>query len=329
MSVEKRLVRITEVSSNENLETDEPTKKSLAYLSTESISDDIVKRGYVQWTTNDKINFIPSGYSVPKLSPGVYSINVSQSGYYFNKQNVVTKDILRFPQTNCDLIVGEIEKFWQKQQLFKDYRLNHQRGILLYGPAGSGKSSCINLIIQDVIKRNGIAVKFTYPDYFVDGMQILRKIEPETPIVVLMEDIDTTIQKYNESDVLNILDGIDQINSVVYVATTNYPELLGQRIINRPSRFDKRFYIGLPNAESRKIYFDYLIGINTEAKLNIDVNKWVTDTKGYTFAHMKELFVSVAIMGESYYNTLTTLNEMRTLTPDSSDDDKVESGLKD
>ena len=41
--------------------------------------------------------------------------------------------------------------------------------------------------------------------------------------------------------------------------TTNYPEKLGARIINRPSRFDKRFKIDLPNAESRKIYFEYLI----------------------------------------------------------------------
>jgi len=55
--------------------------------------------------------------------------------------------------------------------------------------------------------------------------------------------------------VLNLLDGVKQVDNIIYIATTNYPELLEERILNRPSRFDRRFHIGTPSAEVRKFYF--------------------------------------------------------------------------
>ena len=266
----------------------------------------------VQWTTSDNKRFIPASHTKPCLVPGVYEIQHSNTvGLYFQKIPVKTEGLIRFPQTNSDRVVKEIQNFWEKETIFREYKLTYKRGIILWGPPGSGKSCTIQLITKDVVDREGVVIKFTNPSLFLEGMRVFREIQKETPVVILMEDIDSTLEIYNESDVLNILDGIDQVEKVVFLATTNYPERLGARILNRPSRFDKRFKIDHPNAESRMMYFKHLIGERKISDLNIDLEKWVKDTARFSIAHLKELFVAVIILGDDYNEAVETLSSMK------------------
>ena len=94
--------------------------------------------------------------------------------------------------------------------------------------------------------------------------------------------------------------------------TTNYPEQLGDRIINRPSRFDKRFFIDFPNKNRRELYFRYIIGSEEKiAELGVDLARWVEDTEGMNIAHLKELFISVCIQGNEYEESIETLQSMK------------------
>jgi len=278
--------------------------------------------GLVQWSSSDGKRFFPSSKTARTLIPGVYDIQHSQqSGVYFEQIPVLTTGLLRFPETNSDKVVDEIQKFWNMENLFKEYKLAYKRGIILWGPPGSGKSSTIQMIMRDVVERDGIVIKFGHPALFCDGLRKFREIQPTTPIVILMEDLDSILENYPESDVLNILDGVNQIDKAVFLATTNYPEKLGARIINRPSRFDKRFKIGHPNVESRRMYFEYIIGKDKIDSLKIDINRWVKDTEEFSIAHLKELFTAVVILGDSYKDALEALNSMREANPDSSEDE--------
>lgn len=288
-------------------------------------------KSYVHWTTSDGRIFLPAAKTTPKLTPGVYEIDVSPNiGLYFEKIPVKTDGLLRFPDTNSDRVVGEIQRFWDREAVFEEYKLAYKRGILLYGPPGSGKSCTIQLIMQDVVQRDGIVIKFTDPYQFIDGMRILRQIQEETPVVVIMEDVDSTLDMYNESEILNILDGVNEVKRVVFLATTNYPEKLGARIVNRPSRFDKRFRIGFPSDKSRRMYFEYLIGGGDEARLNskikelkIDLNRWVKDTDEMSIAHLKELFVAVVIIGDTYEEAIKTLKSMTEVLEDKNYDTEI------
>lgn len=143
-----------------------------------------------------------------------------------------------------------------------------------------------------------------------------------------MEDIDSIIDSYNESEILNILDGVDQINKVVYLATSNYPERLGQRVLNRPSRFDKRFKMGHPKKDSRKVYFNHLIDKETQKEYKIDIEKWVEDTEDMSIAHLKELFIAVCILGNSYEESIETLRNMIDYNPRSDEDNNNKIGFK-
>lgn len=288
-----------------------------------------IPNGNVQWTTSDGIRFIPSSETAKKLTPGVYEIKFSNNiGVFFEQTPVLTVGLLRFPETNSDKVVDEIQNFWKKEDLFKEYNLTYKRGIILWGPAGGGKSSTVQLIMRDVVDRGGIVVKFGHPSIFSEGMRKFREIQRNTPVVILMEDLDSILEVYSESEVLNILDGVNQIDKVVFLATTNYPEKLGARIINRPSRFDKRFKIGHPNAVSRRMYLEYIIGGDDKVKaLKVDLDRWVDDTVDFSIAHLKELFTAVIILGDDYNDALESLTSMRELKPDSIEDEfKVPKG---
>lgn len=307
------------------------TKLDLSSLSDDPESEEGFLSKYVHWSTSDNEIFLPAAKNANILIPGAYEIKLSSNiGLFFQKIPVRSDDLIKFPDTNSDRVVQEIQKFWEREDVFKEYSLTYKRGILLYGPPGSGKSCAIQLIMNDVIEREGVVIKFTEPSLFIDGMRILRQIQPKTPVVVIMEDIDADLEIYKESSILNLLDGINEINKVVFLATTNYPDRLDDRVINRPSRFDKRFRIGFPSKSSRKIYLEHLIGQGDENKLkqkveelNLDLKKWVKDTNGFSIAHLKELFIQVVIIGDTYEEAIKTLKDMKEIVKNKDEESSI------
>lgn len=258
--------------------------------------------------------FTPCGLTTKTLEPNVYKISKCHNvGLVFSRVSIKIEDLIHFPDSNSEKIIKEITCFWEKGEIFENFGLPHKRGILLWGNPGSGKSATVQLVMKDVIERGGVVFLFDVPSIFIDGYQAFRSIQPETPVVIVMEDLDEIIHRWGENEVLQILDGVHKIHRTVFLSTTNYPQKLKARVINRPSRFDKRFKIGFPNKECRKIYLESI-----QSKFNknngikdIDIDKWVEDTEEFSFAHLKELFVANKILGDDYDEALETLRSMR------------------
>ncbi len=211
-----------------------------------------------------------------------------------------------------DVLVTQIKTKKLKVDDYYGFEIDGNRRFLLGDFTVTHNTCTIQLIVKDVIeKRSGICVVFGHPKLFLNGMRTLRQIHPETKIVVLMEDLDSIIEQHDESEVLNILDGVNAFEDIVYLATTNYPERLGPRIINRPSRFDKRIKIGYPDAACRKIYLESLISKEEIKKNRINIDQWVADTDEFSMAHLKELFVAVVILEDPYKEALENLKSMK------------------
>jgi hypothetical protein len=271
-----------------------------------------IKANYVQWTSPDGKRFFPAARTKKALKPGLYDILLTaEAGLFFEWVPVKTEGVIRFPHTNTDFVVNEIQRFWAQRERFVRYGLTHKRGIMLWGPPGSGKSCTIQLVMKDVIDRGGVALRFTSPGLFSLGLRILREVQPETPVVVLMEDMDSLVRQYSETDILNLLDGAELVDRTVFLASTNYPELLGARIMNRPSRFDRRIKVPFPTEESRRIYLESLLSRANGEAASVDVERWANDTDGFSFAHLKELFVGVVILENDYDETVKTLKSMK------------------
>lgn len=278
-------------------------------MSNEYLDDEELDEALV-WATESG-EYWGSPKTTPKISPGIYAITHDYNrGVVFTHLDVKSEPLMRFVGHAGDLVIQEIRDFWGRKELFKKFGVLFKRGIFIYGPPGTGKTCALKILMNDVVEAGGIAVKWpSSADLFVAGMRLLRKLQPEIPVVVVMEDLDAILENENRSKVLNILDGVESIENVVYLATTNYPEKFEARIIDRPSRFDKRFEIGYPAPEVRAAYIQRLLGEHTDA---IDLDEWVSSTKGFSIAHIKELFTSVVLLGNDLAGEVKRLRAMAT-----------------
>lgn len=270
-------------------------------------------------------NFFPCEKTTETLPPGQYLAKYCDTrGFYFSKKDVNLDSLIELPDNNSEKVIASIETFWSREQNFRELGFLWKRGIMLHGPPGSGKTSTVQQLSKKVVERGGIALYCTYPRHDAEGLRILRKIEPDRPVVVILEDIDAIIQQYGEADLLAMLDGELQVDNVVFVATTNYPERLDKRFINRPSRFDEVVYIGMPNEACRKVY---LAAKNPRLANDEDeMDIWLSKTDKYSIAHLKELIVSVECLGNSLDASADRLQNMIDKQPKS--DDKNEDAKK-
>lgn len=281
---------------------------------------------YSQWGIADGSKFYPTFPTTDKIESGYYELGHSQTiGIYFEKRDVTTDELFTLPSTELTEIIEDIEKFWDREEKYKEYNFIHKRGILLYGKPGCGKSAIIQLCTKYLIEeKDGIVINITNMDEMDWYNRIIgkfRQVEPNRPIIVIMEDLDGLAKEgsWATSMILNILDGIKQVDNVVYIATTNYPEKLEERITNRPSRFDRRYEVELPSREVREAYLKKKLSDSDLS--DIDLEKWLDESDGYSLSHMRELVVSVITMDNTFDETVDRLNGLNR-TP------KVESGRR-
>lgn len=211
------------------------------------------------WAVSGEAYF-PCEKTDTHLPPGQYTIEFSQQrGIYFKKSRVILDGLITLPDADSDKVIKHIEKFWSRKSIYKEMDVLHKRGVLLWGPPGSGKTTTVQQLSKNIVDSGGISIYVKDPEISAQGLDILRTIEPTRPIVVMMEDIDamTGGRHDSESQLLALLDGEMQIENVVFVATTNYPERLDKRLVNRPSRFDVVHKIDMPSAEARRCYLQH------------------------------------------------------------------------
>lgn len=231
-----------------------------------------------------------------KLPAGIYNVRQNDVGVLFlESEHLETERLVNLPNSPTSDIMNKIDHFLSPEVMkaFDKYGMLYKRGILLYGPPGTGKTTVVNQLIRLVVqKKDMIVLLGAHPSWVKAIVKSIREIEKVSrPVLVVWEEFETMVHN-SEGALLSLLDGVSQVNNIIYLATTNYLERIPPRIKNRPSRFADVVEIGYPSAQVREKFLKSKIHKDDK----VDVKLWVEKTEGLSIDHLKDLIISVLVL---------------------------------
>jgi energy-coupling factor transporter ATP-binding protein EcfA2 len=280
-------------------------KDALKEANTEDNMENKKEKNFSHWAKR-KDRFYPTLVTHEAIPSAVYETREDSDGNIYLREIAFPSDeLILIPGTPVAYVLSQIEEFWGREEFFKELGLVYKRGVMFYGPAGCGKTSIIRMLSNEIIKRGGIVLSITDIDNDQDILLKLREVEPNRPVMCIFEDIEKlTENKEKESDVLSFLDGEKQIGNVINIATTNKPDLLEDRLLKRPGRFDLVIGLNPPVPEARRAYIQRLFGNHIT---QTELTKMVDYTEGLGMAHLRELAVAMLAFKHPFEESVNRL----------------------
>ena len=186
---------------------------------------------------------------------------------------------------------------------FDRVSLEPAKGILLYGPPGTGKTLLAKVVANEA-DSNFISVKGPelldkYVGESEKGVRnVFQKAKSNAPAIVFFDEIDaiaaergTTadsgVSERVVSQLLTELDGLEDLQDVVVIATTNRPDLIDDALL-RPGRLDRHVEVAAPDAEGRRQILDVHTRHRPLAD-DVDLDHLAARTDGYVGADIQAL----------------------------------------
>ncbi|MDZ8186162.1 MAG: ATP-binding protein [Nostoc sp. ChiSLP02] len=196
-------------------------------------------------------------------------------------------------------IQDDLNAFFASRETYAAYGVPWKRGILFIGSPGNGKTHTVKALINQM-QQPCLYVKSFKSEYDTDSeniRKVFKQARQSAPCILVLEDIDSLLTDENRSFFLNELDGFALNEGIITIATTNHPERLDSAISDRPSRFDRKYHFELPDVLVRQAYITlWNHKLKTAMQLSDEtINRIVTLTDGFSFAYLKELFLSSMI----------------------------------
>jgi hypothetical protein len=207
-----------------------------------------------------------------------------------------TFDNLVLPAAMRDQLQADFSDFFSSRSVYERYSVPWKRGVLFLGSPGNGKTHAVKSLIN-WLDKPCLYVKSFKTRYGNDHESIhavFARARQTTPCLLIFEDLDSLIDDGNRSFFLNEMDGFETNTGVVVIATTNHPERLDSAILDRPSRFDRKYTFELPAETERLEYLSrWNVASQEEMRLSDErLQKIGKATAEFSFAYLKELTLS-------------------------------------
>ena len=190
----------------------------------------------------------------------------------------------------------DFRRFFASREVYRKYGIPWKRGALLVGPPGNGKTHAIKALV------NELNLPCLYVKSFKGGCgseqtnmrRVFARARRNAPCLVVLEDLDAMIEDENRAFLLNEMDGFAENDGIVVIASTNHPEKLDPAILDRPSRFDRKYRFDLPALPERLAYVKHWNqALQIEMRLTDSESMAIAEcTDRFSFAYLKELFLS-------------------------------------
>lgn len=151
----------------------------------------------------------------------------------------------------------------------------------------------IKQVVEDAVNSDNVVIYPKSLDGLASIIREFRDVEPDRHILCVLEDVDGLIQ-YSEHSMLELFDGDDQVNHVLFLATTNYPDRLPPRVM-RSGRFDTKIEIKQIPREGRIAYLQSKVGTRCKPE---DIENYADLTEDFSFAQMREFVAATFALNQ-------------------------------
>jgi cell division protease FtsH len=206
----------------------------------------------------------------------------------------------------------EIKEFLESPAKFQDMGAKIPKGVLLFGPPGTGKT----LLAKAVAGEAGVPFFSISGSDFVEMFvgvgasrvrDLFEQAKAAAPAIVFVDEIDAVgrhrgaglggghdEREQTLNQLLVEMDGFDQKQGVILLASTNRPDILDPALL-RPGRFDRQIVVDRPDLEGRKA----VLAVHARGKPlapGVELDVIARRTPGFTGADLSNLMNEAALL---------------------------------
>ncbi|RRT39551.1 hypothetical protein B296_00059043 [Ensete ventricosum] len=257
-------------------------------------------------------------FKVIETDPAEYCVVAPDTEIFCEGEPIKREDEDRLDEVGYDDVGGVRKQMAQIRelvelplrhpQLFKSIGVKPPKGILLYGPPGSGKT----LIARAVANETGAFF------FCINGPEIMSKLagesesnlrkafeeaEKNAPSIIFIDEIDSIAPKREKthgeverrivSQLLTLMDGLKSRSHVIVIGATNRPNSIDPAL-RRFGRFDREIDIGVPD-EVGRLEVLRIHTKNMKLAEDVDLERIAKDTHGYVGADLAALCTEAAL----------------------------------
>jgi ATP-dependent 26S proteasome regulatory subunit len=218
----------------------------------------------------------------------------------FHRLPDVARENIILPRGLLERIERQTVRFSELSEKLKEAGRHLKRGILLHGPPGTGKTLTAMYVARAIRDRTVLLLTGRGQGMIEQSCALARALQPS---IVILEDVDLVAEERTRPgaactgpllfELLNQMDGLADDADVLFLLTTNRPDLLEPALAARPGRVDQAIEIPLPDAECRRRLFElYSAGLTLG---DIHWDTFVQRTESASAAFIREMMRKAAL----------------------------------
>jgi hypothetical protein len=219
----------------------------------------------------------------------------------FHRFARINPEEIILPDETLSLIARNTVQFFRHADALRRSGRSVKRGLLLHGKPGTGKSYTAKWLARSL---EGVTVLLLSGEQLWLIKECCQMARMLAPALVIMEDVDLIASHRDETrhpfyqitlhQLLNEMDGLASDAEVLFLLTTNRPDVIEPALAMRPGRIDQAIEFPLPDTDCRRRLLQlYSRGL---ALSLTDTDRLIAKTDGASPSFIQELMRKAALI---------------------------------